>query len=83
MKKTYDFSKGRRGAPAPTSGKTRITIYLDDEVLRRFRDEADRRGVGYQTLINDELKASLGLQEKPLTVEAVRKIVREEIEAAS
>jgi uncharacterized protein (DUF4415 family) len=34
MKKEYDFSKGRRGAVvAPPSGKTRITIRLDDDVL--------------------------------------------------
>jgi uncharacterized protein (DUF4415 family) len=83
MKKAYDFSKGRRGAPVQTTGKTRITIYLDDDILGRFREEAGRRGIGYQTLINEALKASVGLQEKSLTVEAVRRIVREEIEAAS
>jgi uncharacterized protein (DUF4415 family) len=83
MKKAYDFSKGRRGAPVQTTGKTRITIYLDDDILERFREEAGRRGIGYQTLINEALKASVGLQEKSLTVEAVRRIVREEIEAAS
>jgi uncharacterized protein (DUF4415 family) len=83
MKKANDFSKGRRGAPVPTTGKTRITIYLDDGILARFREEAGRRGIGYQTLINEALKAQAGLQEKPLTVEAVRQIVREEIEAAS
>jgi len=60
----------------PATGKTRITIYLDDEVLRRFREEADRCGIGYQTLINDALKADAGLKEKPLTIEAVRQIVR-------
>jgi uncharacterized protein (DUF4415 family) len=83
MKKAYDFSKARRGAPVPTPGKTRITMYLDDGVLERFREEAGRRGIGYQTLINEALKGHVDLQEKPLTVEAVRQIVREEIEAAS
>ena len=33
MKKEYDFSKAKRGAALPTTGKTRITLYLDNEVL--------------------------------------------------
>ena len=33
MKKVYDFSKGKRGAVSPTTGKTRITIYMDDAIL--------------------------------------------------
>ena len=32
-----------------------IAIRLDSGVLERFRKEANRRGVGYQTLINDVL----------------------------
>jgi len=31
----YDFSKGKRGAVIATTGKTRITIYLDDDVLEK------------------------------------------------
>lgn len=76
-------SRWRAGKPVPATGKTRITIYHDDGILERFREEAGRRGIGYQTLINEALKGHAGLQEKPLTVEAVRQIVREEIEAAS
>ena len=53
MKKSYDFSKGKRGAVIPTSGKTRITIYLDDAILRRFKGQSEKTGKGYQTLIND------------------------------
>jgi uncharacterized protein (DUF4415 family) len=79
MKKEYDFSKGKRGAVTPQSGKTRITIYLDDEILQRFKAESERTGKGYQTLVNDALKSFIGLTEKPLTAEMVRKIVREEL----
>ena len=81
MKKVYDFSKGKRGAVIPTTGKTRITIYLDDAVLKRFKAESQRTGKGYQTLINDVLKGHLGLIEQPVTQELVRKIVREELAA--
>jgi len=79
MKKEYDFSKGKRGAVIPTTGKTRITIYLDDEVLERFKAQSEKTGKGYQTLINEALKAYAGLTEKPLTPEVIRKIVREEL----
>lgn len=79
MKKEYNFSKGKRGAVIPQVGKTRITIYLDDAILKRFKVRSERTGKGYQTLINDALNSYLGLTEKPLTTEMVRKIVREEL----
>jgi uncharacterized protein (DUF4415 family) len=81
MKKEYDFSKGKRGAAVSPKGKTRITIYLDDEVLDRFRLSADRSGKGYQTLINEALRAHRGVAEKPLTAKQIRDIVREELES--
>ena len=81
MKKVYDFSKGKRGAVIPTSGKTRITIYLDDAILKRFKSESERTGKGYQTLINDALNSHVGLGEQPVTRDLVRKIVREELAA--
>lgn len=56
MRKEYDFSKGKRGALISSTGKTRITIYLDDEILAYFREQAETAGMGYQTLINEVLK---------------------------
>ena len=79
MKKVYDFSRGKRGAVVSTTGKTRITIYLDDAVLERFEAESERTGKGYQTLINDALKSCVGLGDPPVTEDLVRKIVREEL----
>lgn len=40
----------------PPKRKTRITIYLDDEVLNEFRNLSERCGTGYQTLINAALR---------------------------
>jgi uncharacterized protein (DUF4415 family) len=79
MKKEYNFSKAKRGAVIPQVGKTRITIYLDDGILERFKAQSQRTGKGYQTLINDALNSYLGVTAKPLTEEMVRKIVREEL----
>lgn len=56
MKTTYDFSQGKRGAVIPATGKTRITIHLDDEVIEAFRLQAAAQGKGYQTLINEALR---------------------------
>ncbi len=45
MEKEYDFSRGKRGALDPTpSGKTRITIRIDDDILAWFRDQVDAAG---------------------------------------
>lgn len=79
MKKVYDFSKGKRGAVVPATGKTRITIYMDDAILSQFKAQSEKSGKGYQTLINEALKAYLGLTAQPVTQELVRKIVREEL----
>jgi uncharacterized protein (DUF4415 family) len=43
----------------PPKRKTRITIYLDDEVLKEFRALSERSGTGYQTLINAALRSGL------------------------
>jgi len=79
MRKEYDFSKGKRGPVVTEKGKTRITIFLDDEIIRRFRALAQRTGKGYQTLINQALKQQLAIEEPRLTATVVRKIVREEL----
>ena len=63
MKSEYDFKKGKRGAVLkPVTGKTRITIRLDNEVLDWFRQQVDAAGGGsYQALINDALRQYLSL----------------------
>ena len=80
MKKEYDFSKGKRGAlvTSPT-GKTRITIRLDDEILAWFRETVNEVGGGnYQTLINDALRDYVQGKKEPLE-KVLRRVVREEL----
>jgi hypothetical protein len=80
MKKEYDFSKAKRGAAIPQAGKTRITIYLDDDVIQDFRGRADEEGRGYQTMMNEALREYLGRAGHPLDEEALRRILREEFD---
>lgn len=80
MKKEYDFSKAKRGAVVSSEGKTRITIYLDDVVIERFKALSERTGKGYQTLLNEALRAHLGVDETPVTATVLRRILREELE---
>jgi hypothetical protein len=84
MRAEYDFSKAKRGALVPTKGKTRITIYIDDAVLEEFRARAESAGAGYQTMMNDALKAYLTqTQERPLTESVLRRVIREELPRSS
>ena len=84
MRKEYDFSQGKRKAIIPSKGKTRITIYLDDEILAQFRSQAEEKGIGYQTLINETLKKHLKSDsEQPVTKEDLRRILREELSSRS
>ena len=80
MKREYDFSRGKRGAALPAKGKTRITIYLDDEIMRRLKEESEPTGKGYQTLTNEALAVSK--RKPPVTASELRKIVRQELAAA-
>ena len=82
MKAEYDFSDAKRGAVVPQTGKTRITMYLDDAILEEFRTRADSAGKGYQTLINDALKEYLSKDAGTLE-ETLRKVIREEIGRAA
>lgn len=80
MKEEYDLSQGQRGAVIANNGKTRITIWLDDDVLELFRQRAEAEGIGYQTLVNQTLRASLSPQ--PIMDETLlRRVIREEMQA--
>ena len=79
MKKEYDFSKAKRGAVVPQKGKTRISIYIDNEVLEEFRQRSDESGKGYQTMINEALREYLGKSPRPVDESALRRILREEL----
>lgn len=82
MKSEYDFTDAKRGAVVPQTGKTRITIYLDDAILEEFRSRADAAGKGYQTLINDALRNYLAQPSEDLE-QALRKVIREEMGRAT
>ena len=79
MKKEYDFKKGRRGPVLSHKGKTRITIFIDNEILADFRERADDSGRGYQTLINEALREYLGKAKRPIDARTLRRILREEL----
>ena len=74
----YDFSKGKRGAVIPNKGKTRITIFIDTDILEWFRGEAEREGRGYQTAINQALRNYIKQDRRPIQ-EIVREAVRREL----
>jgi len=80
-KEEYDFSSAKQGAVVKTSpGKTRITIRLDDNVIKWFRNEVHKMGGGnYQTLINDALCQYIQQHEGKLE-STLRKVIREELQ---
>jgi uncharacterized protein (DUF4415 family) len=82
MKKEYNLTKAKRGSVISARGKTRITIYLYDAVLAKFREQSESLGKGYQTLINEVLLQASMQNTTPVTEESLRKILREELHAA-
>jgi uncharacterized protein (DUF4415 family) len=80
MRREYDFSKAKRGpvVSVPT-GKTRITIRLDEDVLEWFHEQVDRAGGGnYQSLINEALRQHIRRVQEPLET-TIRRVIREEL----
>jgi len=82
MKKSYDFSKARRGPVIRTPrGKSRITIRIDDDVLEWFRKQVHAAGGGsYQTMMNRALREHMEGQVEPLE-DTLRRVLREVIPA--
>ena len=81
MKKEYDFRKGRRAPVIPQRRKTRITVYVDNDLLEELRKRADAAGRGYQTLMNELLRQHLAKTKRPLDEESLPRILREELRA--
>ncbi|MBU2097947.1 MAG: BrnA antitoxin family protein [Gammaproteobacteria bacterium] len=85
MRKEYDFTKSKKAADIKhltelqtiPAGKTRITIMLDDDVIGRFKQQAEKSGIGYQTLINQTLRGCL--ESEPVNADLLRKVIREEL----
>jgi len=81
MRDECDFSKARRGATLPVAtGKTRITIRIDDDILDWFRQQVHEAGGGnYQTLVNQALRrVKEAAASEPLEV-VVRRAIRDEL----
>ena len=57
MKKSYDFSKGKRN-PYAKRLKKQVTIRLEEPTLDYFKELAEDTGIPYQTLINLFLRDS-------------------------
>lgn len=90
MRAEYDFSKAKRAADIPhlaklqaeMKGKTRITIMLDNDVIESFRQIAKKHHTGYQTAINEALRAALDREDVPITVGKLREVLRQELREA-
>jgi uncharacterized protein (DUF4415 family) len=78
MIREYEFGKGKRGPVIPQKGKTRITIFIDSDILEWFRDEAEREGRGYQTEINQALRNYTKQDRRPIQ-DIVKEVVRKEL----
>ena len=78
MRSEYDFKKGRRGPVVPLdSGKQRITIRLDANIVDWFRARVhDAGGGNYQSLINAALADWIRAHDLE---KQLRRVIREEL----
>ena len=81
MRNEYDFSKGKRGPVIdPDPNKVRITIRLDADIVKYFKDQVHKAGGGnYQTMINNALREYIEEIRSPLNEKILRQVIREEL----
>ena len=77
-----DFTQAKRAAEIPhlvqlqaEPNKTRITICLDETIVKAYKAKAGGRG--YQTLINETLRRGL---EADSVKDMLREVIREELQ---
>jgi len=71
----------REVLPQAVPNKERITIRLDTDIIKWFREEVKQMGGGsYQALINMALRQYIESQKEPLE-ETLRRVIREELQA--
>lgn len=79
--KRIDWSKAVQGPLDVDPGKTRVTIRLDTDVIEWFKaQQPPGGGAGYQTAINDALRAHMLAREGELEA-LLRRVVGEELDA--
>jgi hypothetical protein len=59
MKPEYDFSNAVRGKFYRPDVKLKLPVYLDDEVLDFFTQQAESQGVEVSDLLNDRLRQDI------------------------
>ena len=64
MKKSYDFSRGKRN-PYAKRLKRQVTIRLEEPTLDYFKELAEETGIPYQTLINLFLRDCAQAKKRP------------------
>lgn len=80
MKKEFNFKGAKRGARInPETTKVSVTARLDVDVLTWLRQESEKRGMPYQTLLNSILKEAMTGHRTYNSEESIRKIVRDEM----
>ena len=66
MKAEYNFTDAKKN-PYAKKLKKQITINIDSDTIDYFKEESDRSGIRYQTLINLYL-ADCAMQKKQLQI---------------
>jgi uncharacterized protein (DUF4415 family) len=71
----------REVLPQAVPNKVRITIRLDADIVKWFKDQVHQAGGGsYQSLLNIALRQYIESQKEPLEA-TLRRVIREELQA--
>jgi uncharacterized protein (DUF4415 family) len=77
MRDEYEFSNAKRDPIIPQKTKqTRITIYIDDDVLDSFRQLANEQQRGYQPMITEALRDYLNKSRITVNEDKEQSVIR-------
>ncbi|MBF0158812.1 MAG: CopG family transcriptional regulator [Magnetococcales bacterium] len=79
MRDEYDFTEAKRGAVILPQGKTKITIYMDDELFSELESSSSLAGYGVQETIHQAVREYLHRSVEPIE-STLRRVLREELQ---
>ena len=86
MRKEYDFCSAKHAKDVAhlaklqakaQPGKTRVTMWIDEDVIATFRARSEASGTGYQTEMNRALRQHA--EGTPLTAENLQRAVQDAV----
>ncbi|MBC8550414.1 MAG: BrnA antitoxin family protein [Candidatus Brocadiales bacterium] len=78
MNKEFNFKNAKKVGERNKDVKISVTARLDSDVVYWLKEESEKKGIPYQTLMNSLLKETM--TGSIMNVQSIRRVIREELD---